>query len=391
MRRIRILTCCVAAAIGLCGNAIIREMRPLQPVEADSVVLYDFFWCNVQREADSMACESVRAWPWQPQPITTDKLDRRVDAWKSSLEQMRLTGVPCDSLKKGEELFPMLKETVELGMLTREARFFDVAERMLYNSVMRFWRFHVGWKEKNETLIQLMRSVGSVAYASCGNDIYINMLMRSNVHVKNEAVDFCMQILNSSPWYNDTSIRIVKDMSPIEAVADTALSEFQRLIVHEESTDSVDLTFHIRIPSWTSGSDMLPGHTAQCKKQPVIIMVNGSLYTPEMVDGYAVVKGRWAVGDLISIKMPTPILRITEPNHPDMVALQRGPIVYFTHFDYKKANAHLNLKDPISHFFNDKAQYIALKTTNENKYGKLKGMHFPYYSFGADQIFVPAK
>lgn len=365
--------------------------QPLRMVEADSVVLYDFFWYGVQRSADSIAATDGRAWPWTAVQADAEAVARRADNWKRGLEDMRLEGALTDSVSRVDELLPLLRETVELGLMTGEARYFDVAERMLANSVMRTWKFYQAWKWRHEALEQVMRSVGSMAFATRGRDIFINMFIRSNVHVKNEDVDFYMQLFCGSPWYNDTSIRITKDMSPIEEVADTMLSRYHRLIVREEATDSVDLTFHIRIPSWTNGQNMLPRFTAQCKKQPVIIMVNGSLYTPEMVDGYAVVKGRWAVGDIINVKIPTPILRVSDSRQPGMVALQRGPMVYYSPFDFDATHAHLNLKEPISHYFDKKAHAIVLKSINENRYGKLNDVLFPYCNFGKQRIFVPAK
>lgn len=374
----------IAAAIGV-------GAQPLRMVEADSVVLYDFFWGGAQRSADSVMASTVRAWPWPLAMADADGLARRCAGWERCVEDMRLEGALTDSLRTVDELLPLLMESVDLGLQTGRARYFDVAERMLANSVMRVWNFHVAWKWRHEALAQVMRAVGSVAYATRGRDIFINMLVRSNVHVKNEDVDFCMQVFNSSPWYNDTSIRIVKDMSPIEVVADTVLSPFHRLIVREEVTDSVDLTFHIRVPSWTNGQDMLPRYTAQCRRQPVIIMVNGGLYTPEMVDGYAVVKGRWAVGDLINVKFPTPILRVSDKRQPGMVALQRGPIVYYCGGDFERRQCHLNLKEPVGHHYDKLTHAIVLNAVSENEYGKLKEMLFPYCHFGSQRIFMPAK
>ncbi|MBO4730095.1 MAG: glycoside hydrolase family 127 protein [Bacteroidaceae bacterium] len=378
-------------AVGLSSNAIIREIRPLQMVEADSIMLYDFFWCGAQRSADSIMGSVPRVWPYPMSVKSQETSAESLADWKRRLEEMRLEGALTDSVRNVDELLPLLRESVELGLQTGQAYCFDVAERMLANSVMRIWNFHLAWKWRHEELTQVMRSVGSMAYATRGRDIFINMLMRSNVHVKNDEVDFCMQVFNGSPWYNDTSIRIAKDMSPIEQVVDTVLSPFHRLIVREESTDSVDLAFHIRIPSWTNGQDMLPRYTAQCRKQPVIIMVNGSLYTPEMVDGYAVVKGRWAVGDLINVKFPTPILRVSDKQQPGMVALQRGPIVYYNYGDYERRHCHLNLKEPVSHYFDKDAHVIALKVVSENKYGKLKDVLFPYCHFGMQRIFMPTR
>ena len=387
-RLLLISTAFIASAVVATAQNVGRQ--PLKMVETDSVVLYDFFWCDAQRWAYSTLTEDARSWPWQRENLTDKALSRRVAEWERSLLDMRLEGSLCDSVRKVDEVLPMLRETVELGWQTREARFFDVAERMMTNVLMEFSKFYPLWNMKHDVLARVMGSVGSVAYATCGHDIYVNMLMRSNVHVSNGDVDFCMQIFNSAPWYNDTSIRITKDMNPVEAVADTVLSPYHRLIVREESgADSLDLSFHIRIPSWTDGKDMLPTCKAQCKRQPVIIMVNGNLFTPEMENGYAVISGRWAVGDLITIKVPTPILRVFDSRQPGMVALQRGPIVYS--FDNLYKGMVFDSKSTVSHYFDNKLNAIVLKGKVENSYGRLDNAYVPAFIPGSNKIFEKVK
>ena len=365
-------------AVGLGGNAIVREIQPLQILEADSIVLYDFFWCNWQREADKIASDSVRIWPWQSQPATTDKVDRRADDWAAIAAGTDLTGE--GSSPDISSTLQWLRENWELAMLTGQAKYFDMAERILANSILSYWHNNPQSRQ-NTTLVQLLRSIGSMAYATRGNHIYINMYMRSNVHVKNEAVDFCMQLSNSSPWYNDTSIRITKDMSPVENVADTVLSEFQRLIVHEESTDTTELTFHIRVPFWASDSDA---------SKSVLFFVNGAIVKPDITDGYAVISGRWTVGDFINIKLPSPILRLYSDQHPQHVALQRGPLVYVSG-NYAKGWT-FDPDKPLGHFFNQGNEAIMLKGELENQYGTKPFMAAPYYLFGQkEQIYIPVK
>ena len=391
MRKYLIVVVIILAV--LTGSPVMAQSQtgvPLSMLPADSVVLYDFFWSGEQRVADYIMGDIDRAWPWQTPVFDADALAGRSARWECAVETMRLEGALTDSADMVDSLLPLFKESVELGLLTGEARFFDVAERMLTNSVMRSWRLQRESKWKHEPLAQIMRSVGSMAYATRGHDIYINMLVRSNVHVHNEAVDFCMQVFNSSPWYNDTSIRIVKDMNSIEEAIDTVLSSSHRLIVREQATDSVDLTFHLRIPSWVSGQDMLPCFTAHCKKQPVVIMVNGIRYRAIVQSGYALIRGRWAVGDIISIKIPTPILRVYEESKPDAVALQRGPLVY-CHGNYAKGWS-LDVESPVKSDFNQGKEAIILNGELENEYGRKPFIAMPYYLVGEkSQIFLSAK
>ena len=380
--------------VALLAMSSVRAQRsslcPLRMVEADSVMLYDFFWCDAARWADTIAAGSARAWPWQPSELDSVQLAARVAEWESQIGSMRLQGTMVDSVASADEVLPMLRESVELGLQTREARFFDVAERIMANPVIRMKNYYELRKAGHGDLAGVLRSVGSVAYASQAHDVYINMFVRSNVHVVNDDIDFYMQVFNGSPWYNDTSIRITKDMNPIEQTADTVLSRYHRLIVREESgADSVDINFHIRIPSWVNGQDMLPRYTARARRQPVVIFVNGSVVTPQMEDGYAVIRGRWAVQDLITITMPTPILRVSDREAPGMVALQRGPIVYNSTDTHR--GMVFDAASPVSHYFDSGINAIVLQGNIENRHDKIRNEFVPYYRTGPLRIFEKAK
>ena len=380
--------------VALLAMSSVRAQRsslcPLRMVEADSVMLYDFFWCDAARWADTIAAGSARVWPWQPSELDSVQLAARVAEWESQIGRMRLQGTMVDSVTSADEVLPMLRESVELGLQTREARFFDVAERIMANPVIRMKNYYELRKTCHGDLAGVLRSVGSVAYASQAHDVYINMFVRSNVHVVNDDIDFYMQVFNGSPWYNDTSIRITKDMNPIEQTADTVLSRYHRLIVREESgADSVDINFHIRIPSWVNGQDMLPRYTARARRQPVVIFVNGSVVTPQMEDGYAVIRGRWAVQDLITITMPTPILRVSDREAPGMVALQRGPIVYNSTGIHR--GMVFDAASPVSHYFDSGINAIVLQGNIENRHDKIKNEFVPYYRTGPLRIFEKTK
>ena len=380
--------------VALLAMSSVRAQRsslcPLRMVEADSVMLYDFFWCDAARWADTIAAGSAKAWPWQPSELDSVQLAARVAEWESQVGSMRLQGTMVDSVASADEVLPMLRESVELGLQTREARFFDVAERIMANPVIRMKNYYELRKTCHGDLAGVLRSVGSVAYAAQAHDVYINMFVRSNVHVVNDDIDFYMQVFNGSPWYNDTSIRITKDMNPIEQTADTVLSRYHRLIVREESSaDSVDINFHIRIPSWVNGQDMLPRYTARARRQPVIIFVNGSVVTPQMEGGYAVIRGRWAVQDLITITMPTPILRVSDREAPGMVALQRGPIVYNSTDTHR--GMVFDAASPVSHYFDRGINAIVLQGNIENRHDKIKNEFVPYYRTGPLRIFEKVK
>ena len=386
----RLLTAVAAIAAWADTTAQAQVVQPLRTVDIDSVMLYDFFWCGVQREVDEAVGGSVRAWPWQTNSETADGLEQRTAAWEQRLQKLDLWGLDSDDASNIDDLKQLLRESTELGLLNRQARFFELAERLLANPVMRYWH-NSDKAQADRELAAALRAMGSMAYTVSGRDVYINMLVRCNVHLQSDSIDLFAQVVNSSPWYNDMSLRIVKDMSMMEQTVDTVLSAYQRLIFHEQyDGDSVDAVFHIRIPSWTGSGEVLPRYTASARRQRVQIFVNGTPVRAEMKDGYAVISKRWTVGDQIVIKMPTPILRIYDKQDNSRVALQRGPLLYVA--DNKADGWSLDPESAVSHEFSQPLQAIVLKGELQNEYGKKPFEAAPAYMTGEkNEIFMPVK
>jgi hypothetical protein len=85
-----------------------------------------------------------------------------------------------------------------------------------------------------------------------------------------------------------------------------------------------DFALRLRIPAWASESGSAPA-----------IRVNGVRVVAPVTTGFATVPRRWKDGDRIDLELPMP-LRLEPidpeqpgPEHPDTVALVRGPLVLF--------------------------------------------------------------
>jgi len=76
------------------------------------------------------------------------------------------------------------------------------------------------------------------------------------------------------------------------------------------------MTLHFRIPQWTS-------HAA--------IAINGKRSAGDIVPGrFAAVRRTWKDGDRIELELSLPVrLEAIDPEHPDTVAVMRGPLVLF--------------------------------------------------------------
>jgi DUF1680 family protein len=87
-----------------------------------------------------------------------------------------------------------------------------------------------------------------------------------------------------------------------------------RIAIALTSSEPTELTLHFRIPAWAEGAE---------------IHVNGTLEKNAAIPGqFASIHRTWKTGDRIDLVLPLrPRLEAIDPQHPNTVALLRGPIV----------------------------------------------------------------
>ncbi|MBV8114812.1 MAG: glycoside hydrolase family 127 protein, partial [Silvibacterium sp.] len=80
-----------------------------------------------------------------------------------------------------------------------------------------------------------------------------------------------------------------------------------------------DFALRLRIPAWAAASG-----------SGAMIRVNGAPVSPAVTSGFVAIQRRWKDGDRIELELPMPLqLEPIDPEHPDTVALVRGPLVLF--------------------------------------------------------------
>lgn len=397
---------------------------PLQAVEADSMQWMDFFWYYYNEKGKGYSLRHT--WDWSVKGKASAK--RMAEADKISL-----TGTD-GGIRRALHLF---RENYSLAMLTANAHYFDNAERILYNDILRYWTMvengqpvddDTSTKTKQQ-VFDLLRSAGTMAYALSGEHIYINLLARGLTHVKNRQVEAYIQSMNSSPWYYETSLTFQSDGTLLSVDDSKQVDDYTRIFYHDTTSpgttsrapDSVRATLHIRIPSWVSGKGMLDGYQCGTSRANVQIFVNGQLAYYRIQDGYAVLSRVWHVRDLVAIKMPTPILRVRKENEGKpaqgggmktgnaggrtQVALQRGPMVYCVEKDNGDIGNNVGMggnddgipvlfdvKAAVSHRFSKEDSCMVLSVPVEigGKRDTLRAL--PYYkNLKSGAIFMNAK
>jgi DUF1680 family protein len=195
--------------------------------------------------------------------------------------------------------------------VTKDARYGDSMERVLFNTILGAWPIQADgtsfyysdyantgkkswyrdkWPCCSGTFPQLAADYHLSVYLRSQDGIYVNLFAPSSVHWTDGGAKFELTQSTRYPLDNKIDIRISTSQP------------------HEQ-------TIYVRIPAWAT-----PG---------AAIAVNGNRISGEVEPGtFAAVRRTWNTNDRIEIELPMPMrLEQVDANHPDTVALLRGPLV----------------------------------------------------------------
>jgi hypothetical protein len=212
---------------------------------------------------------------------------------------------PCGS-------YAHFKVTRYLLRVTRDSRYGDSMERMMYNTVLgakaledngqSFYYsdynfngervYHrATWPCCSGTLPQVAADYRIQAYFHDDNNIFVNLYIPSTLRWSRG--DGTFSLTQAGTWPYDPDISFV--------VNTATLSE---------------MTLHFRIPAWT---------------RDATLSVNGRRWTGELTPGqFAAVKRTWKNGDRVELELPLPArLEAIDSQHPNTVAVMCGPLVLF--------------------------------------------------------------
>src|SRR5271154_1854474 len=216
---------------------------------------------------------------------------------------------PCGS-------YAHFKLTRYLLRVTANGRYGDSMERVLYNTVLgaktlepdghafyysdynfsgsKFYHPDA-WPCCSGTLPQVAADYRILIYFRDPGGVYVNLYLPSTL--KWTAADGAQMSLTQSGDY------------PIDG----------RIAMTLRTSRRSEFALRLRIPAWASESRSSPA-----------IRVNGVPVSAPVTTGFATLRHRWKDGDRIDLDLPMPMrLEPIDPQHPDTVALVRGPLVLF--------------------------------------------------------------
>lgn len=201
-----------------------------------------------------------------------------------------------------------------LFLLHGQRRFADHVERVLYNGMLvgvsldgdKF--FYVNPLESDgghhrqpwystaccpSNVVRFLPSLAGYMYATSEDAIWANLYIAGAATVDWNGADFKLRQETRYPWAGDVKITV-------------------------EPAKPTDVAIKLRVPQWCTSAS---------------VRVNGErILSPDVKDGYFVLRRTWKPGDVIDLDLPMPVVRMRA--HPKVinnlgrVALQRGPIVY---------------------------------------------------------------
>ena len=214
---------------------------------------------------------------------------------------------PCGS-------YAHFKLTRYLLRVTRDGRYGDSMERVLYNTVLGSKRlesdgrafyysdyhspasktyFPDAWPCCSGTLPQVAADYRILAYFKDAAGVFVNLYLPSTLRWT--VSDGAQCSLAQSGDY------------PIES----------KIAMHLRASRPSNFALRLRIPAWSLGTEPM-------------IRVNGERVTAPIQTGFAAIRRRWKDGDRIELEFSMPIqLQAIDNGHPDTVALVRGPLVLF--------------------------------------------------------------
>ena len=205
------------------------------------------------------------------------------------------------------------KITRYLLRVTKDAHFGDSMERVLYNTILGALPIQadgisfyyadynnagkkVYYKDKwpccSGTFPQLAADYHINTYLRSSDGVYVNLFTPSSVNWTDGGGKYGLTQQTKYPLENKVQINV-------------------------SGSHPAEYTLYVRIPRWTTSN--------------AVLSVNGTRSSEPVQPGsFAAIRRTWKDGDRVELELPMPLrLEPVDANHPNLVALMRGPLVLF--------------------------------------------------------------
>jgi len=223
-------------------------------------------------------------------------------------------------------------------LLHGDAKYVDVLERVVYNGVLsgvsldgeRFFypnplasdgkhRFNQDQAASRSpwfdcsccptNLVRFLPSIAGYVYAARGSDLFVNLFVAGRADVDLGDLRVGIRQQTRYPWDGTVTMTV-------------------------EPAREARFALRVRVPGWARGRPVPSDLYRDAAGPPgdYGLTVNGAPVAAGLVSGFAVLDRRWRPGDVVELRLPMPVRRVTSHEKvaadAGRVALERGPIVY---------------------------------------------------------------
>jgi uncharacterized protein len=205
------------------------------------------------------------------------------------------------------------KITRYLLRVTQDAQYGDSMERVLYNTILGAWPIQADgtsfyysdyantgkkvwygqkWPCCSGTFPQLAADYHISTYLRAEDGVYVNLFTPSKVQWKDGSGSYGLRQETKYPLDHKVQIQV-------------------------SGSQAKEYTIYVRIPGWATPDP--------------VVSVNGKRISDSVQAGtFAALRRTWKDGDRVELELPMPLrLEPVDANHPNVVALLRGPLVLF--------------------------------------------------------------
>ena len=199
-----------------------------------------------------------------------------------------------------------------LLQVTKDSRYGDSMERVLYNTILGAWPVRADgtsfyysdyatpgkkvWYEQkwpccSGTFPQLAADYHISTYLRSADGVYVNLFTPSVVQWTDSGAKLALKQQTNYPFENTIQIRV-------------------------SASQPSTFTLHLRIPAWAAPN--------------AIVSVNGSSIGNVTPGSFVAIRRTWKDSDRVELELPMPLrLEFVDLKHADEMALIRGPLVLF--------------------------------------------------------------
>ena len=266
---------------------------------------------------EMLSAQSFATGGWGPDELL--RLPNSNDIYDSLTKSHASFETPCGS-------YAHFKLTRYLLRVTRDSRYGDSMERVMYNTVLgakplmpdgrtfyysdynfkghKFYRSDQHWACCSGTLPQVSADYRINTYFRDSNSVWVNLYIPSKLRWIQDGAAFALTQKSDYPFDSIVQVEIATSVAK-------------------------EITLCFRIPAWASGA---------------WISVNGRIQTPAASGTFASIHRQWNNGDRIELDLPMSLrLEAVDARHPEIVALLFGPLVLFAITDNQPIIARADL------------------------------------------------